>query len=118
MFVDFLEFTDGTTWGGDTSSTRDVLAGLRAGEEATAKRLRWLLVEQGSASFARELERADEDSSIPLGESWKWQNAFQQGRALIKQRVKNEARDFSATEIERVLSQPNDALDEIRRSAR
>lgn len=116
--IDFLEFTDGTTWGADTYSSREVLAGLRAGQEATANYLRRLIAAQGPTAFARELERADDDSGIPFGESPKWREGFQQGRTFIKARVKREAKDFSATEIERVLTQPIDALDEIRRSAR
>lgn len=116
--IDFLEFTDGTTWGADTYSSREVLTGMRAGEEATARYLLGLLTAQGPTTFARELERADDDSSIPLGESPKWREGFQRGMAFIRARVKHEARDFSATEIERALTQPIDALDEIKRSAR
>lgn len=116
--VDFLEFTDGTTWGPDTYSSREVLAGLRTGAKTAAKQWRQVLAAQGATGFARELERADDDSSIPLCESLKWREGFKQGIILIKERVKREARDFSPTEIERVLSQPIDALDELTRSAR
>jgi hypothetical protein len=49
--IDFLEFTDGTTWGADTYSSREVLAGMRAGEEAAARYLLWLLRARGPNAF-------------------------------------------------------------------
>jgi hypothetical protein len=114
--IDFVEFTDGTTWGGDTYSSGEVLAGMRAGARTATKHLRELLAAQGAVSFAGKLERATDDISIPVGHSSKWQEGFQRGVAFITERAKHEIKGFSTAEIERVLTLPVDALDEIKRS--
>jgi len=115
--IDFLEFTDGTTWGADTYSSAEVLAGMRAGAQAASRHLLQLLTELGPATFAKGLERPA-DVVIPDGHSTKWAEGFQRGTAFIMERTKHEIRDSSAAEVERVLSLPIDALDEIRRSNR
>ncbi|MEN3334767.1 MAG: hypothetical protein V7641_4132 [Blastocatellia bacterium] len=114
--IDFVEYTDGTTWGVDTYSSGEVLAGLRAGAQTATRYLHRLLTEQGAASFAGGLERAAGDVSIPVGHSSKWQEGFQRGVAFITERAKHEIGNSSPAEIERALSLPIDALDEIKRS--
>lgn len=114
--IDFVEFTDGTTWGVDTYSSGEVLAGLRAGAQTATKYLRRLLTEQGSASFAERLERVADDVSIPVGHSSKWQEGFQRGVAFISERVKHKIEGYSSAAIERALTLPIDALDEIKRN--
>jgi hypothetical protein len=114
--IDFVEFTDGTTWGVDTYSSSEVLAGMRAGALAATKYLHRLLTAQGAASFAATLERTADNISIPAGYASKWQEGFQRGVASITERAKREIENFSMVEIERVLALPIDALDEIKRS--
>lgn len=113
--VDFLEFTDGTMWGGDTYSSREVIAGMRAGEAATVNALRGLLAVEGISALKEALERSDDDASIPVGHSPKWQEGFERGMSLVKERVKHEAIQMAPAEIEMILARPIDALDEIKR---
>jgi hypothetical protein len=116
--IDFLEFTDDTTWGADTYSSAEVLAGMRVGARTAAENLLRSLTAQGSTTFAERMERAADVVSLPDGHSGKWREGFHRGAAFITERAKHEIRDSSAAEIERVLRLPIDALDEIKRSKR
>jgi hypothetical protein len=114
--IDFIEFTDGTTWGADTYSSAEVLAGMRAGARAATEHLLGMLTTQGATRFAEKLQRTADDVSVPVDHSTKWQEGFQRGVAFITERAKHEIGGLSTEEIQRALTLPIDALDEIKGS--
>ncbi len=110
--LDFVEFTDGSTWGADKYSSKELLAGLRAGAHAMTEHLLRALTENGPNALSAELN--DTDDHIDGGEqSPKWLEGFQRGKAFIKERAKHEIRTFSIVEARKALALPIDALDEI-----
>ncbi|HXU37815.1 MAG TPA: hypothetical protein VN937_15740 [Blastocatellia bacterium] len=112
--LDFVEFTDASTWGADTYSSKEVLAGLRAGARTMAKHLLGVLAEKGMNALSAELDQTGDDIGARDG-SAKWQEGFQRGASFIKARAKHEIKTFSNAEVERVLALPIDALDEIKK---
>lgn len=111
--LDFVEFTDGSTWGADKYSSKELLAGLRAGAHAMTEHLLRALTESPNALSA---ELTDTEDHIDGGEqSPKWLEGFQRGKAFIKERAKHEIRTFSVVEARKALALPIDALDEINR---
>lgn len=112
--LDFVEFTDGSTWGPDTYSSKEVLAGMRAGARTLTERLLRVLRERGLTALSKELDRADDDMDIQ-DRSAKWLEGFQRGKTLIRERAKREMKTLSNAEAQRVLTLPVDALDEIKR---
>ena len=113
--VDFVEFTDGTSWGTDTYSSKEVLAGMRAGARRTAAHLLRVFTASGANALSAELERIGNENDAAPEASEKWREGFQRGVAFIKERATREITVFSRREVERILTLPIDALDDIKK---
>jgi hypothetical protein len=100
--VDFVEFTDGTTWGADLCQYAERLAGERAGGAAAADRLLGLLAAGGPDAVIEavrgksgrgpeaEVKSIDErlsDITPPPGHSPAWEEGFRIGKRVIASRV-------------------------------
>jgi hypothetical protein len=113
--VDFVEFTDGTSWGTDTYSSKEVLAGMRAGARRTAAHLLRVFTGSGANALSAELERVGNENDVAAEASEKWREGFQRGVAFIKERAKREITIYSPRDVERILTLPIDALDDIKK---
>lgn len=136
--VDFVEFTDGTTWGADVCRSAERLAGQRAGVEATTARLLGLLagggpdavmeaVKEELKGFGTDavMNEADRlglvrrgtkavkaesgDATTPAEHSPVWQLGFFIGAKGIAQRVQRAVEASGSGKIEHTLRLPYDA---------
>ena len=107
--VDFVEFTDGTTWGDDRCEAAELLAGARAGGNAAIEMLRRILKQEGPKAvlqkiknYTLELEPSDEHSD-------RWKSAFRGAVRNVIDRVKRAYESEGLPEIETILNKPYDA---------
>lgn len=136
--VDFVEFTDGTTWGADVCRSAERLAGQRAGADAATVRLLGLLAGGGPDAVievvkeelegfgpdavmneavrlglaGRETKAVKEESSdvsTPPEHSPVWKLGFFIGTKGIAERVRRAVETYGSGEIEHTLRLPYDA---------
>jgi hypothetical protein len=107
--VDFVEFDDGLSWGLDTYKSAERLDGLRAGAHAAAQHLLKVLKAGGPATVFTALETDSMNLLPPSGHTDKWLEGFQEGISFIKERLKHNSPNRSASEIDFSLRQPVDA---------
>ena len=122
VWVDFVEFTDGTRWGVDECQTGEWLDGSDAGARAQRDQLLKILREEGAATvktfiYSNYHKRIDEDawkrSERPLlpiwpptGHSPRWDDGFTSGARSLVERVIEAERKWGPDEIEHELSRP------------
>lgn len=106
LWVDFVEFTDGTTWGPDTNKYSEHLAGRRAGMRAEAERLRGLLESRGVRAFVEALESAGAGAASPPGSSKQWEEGFGVGVTLKRGQVRRAYRSGGQAGAESELLRP------------
>ena len=107
--VDFIEFTDGATWGADVCHSAERLAGERAGGRAAASRLLELLAEGGPEAVKRAFGDGVSDVAPPAGHSTVWEEGFRIGVKVIAGRARRAVEEFGPEEIEHTLKRPYDA---------
>lgn len=88
VWVDFVEFTDGTSWGPNATKYSEDLAGRRAGVRAEADRLRELLKVEGEQAFAAALKSTAAVPNHPAGRSKQWEDGFSVGMMLKRGQVR------------------------------
>ena len=109
--VDFVEFTDGSTWGPDNYKSAEKLAGHRAGARVATRHLLKLLKAKGSIAVMNEVESEAIDILTPQGHSPEWADGFRFGIGYIQGRLKQVPKGSDTVKIEHVLRQPIDASD-------
>lgn len=88
LAVDLVEFADGTTWGPDAEKSSEILAGRRAGECATGRRLLKLYQEEGGQRTINSLGDRSLEAMPPDEATAEWKEGFQNGRNGIVHRLK------------------------------
>jgi len=89
LSIDFVEFEDGTTWGQDTQQSAENLAGQRVGGRETIKKLRELMLTQGSVNVANLVSGKNvEIVAPPSDQSEPWRYGFQTGHNVVLRRLK------------------------------
>jgi hypothetical protein len=122
VWVDFVEFTDGSRWGVDECQTGDWIDGLDAGARAQRDQFLKILREEGAAAvktfiYTNYHKRIDEEAwkrgerplvpiSPPTGHSPKWEEGFASGARSLVERVIDTERKWGLDEIEHELSRP------------
>src|SRR5262245_25289914 len=106
--IDYVEFTDGSSWGGDSCHSVEFLAGERAGGDAAIKLLRNMLKEQGDQAVIETI-RGGLKVEMPDKQSARWSEAFSRGVETIGYRVMDAYQKEGESEVEVVLSKPYDA---------
>lgn len=86
LAVDFVEFTDGSTWGQDLSESAQRLAGLRAGAKTAQEFLLKAEKQNGLDSFPKAFDDV-KDLLPPEGQSQHWKSGFKSGVNNIKSRM-------------------------------
>lgn len=111
LAVDFIEFTDGTTWGRDVYNTAERLAGQRAGGRAAAEYFKRALAKKGPSPLA-ELLGSEAELPIPEGHSPAWADGFRAGVGLIRVRLQaaHEKRG-KVEDVEAELQRPYDTAE-------
>lgn len=106
LWVDFVEFDDGTTWGADTAKYSEGLAGERAGARAESERLLRLL-ETGGLRAVMDAAAKGVTYTHPASESRSEQN-FLLGVRAARVRVKRAYQSGGLPAVESALRQPYD----------
>jgi hypothetical protein len=109
LSVDFVEFTDGPTWGADTCQSAERLDGQRTGARAATEALQKELDENGPAAVAKSLDTLPKEIIIPTDRSYIWQEEFRRGVENIIYRLRRVIEEGGPPEIEPALRQPYDA---------
>lgn len=109
LSVDFIEFTDGSTWGDDSFHSAQRLAGRRAGGRAAVKKFRERLKTGGPDILTDTViqnEIVQPDNQVA---SQDWQEGFQAGVGMVCNRLKNAKGRGGNVEVVRELEKPFDA---------
>lgn len=115
LTVDFVEFSDSTTWGTDTSKSRDILAGQRAGARLERQRLRDLLKSQGRAALANDIKTSAPGTIEALAghnKSSEWLIGFRNGVSAVRTRLERILQSNGTVKIEIELDKPFDTSEE------
>ena len=107
--VDFVEFTDGTTWGDDRCEAAELLAGARAGGNAAIEMLRRILKQEGPKAVLQKIKNYTLELEPPAGHSDRWKSAFHGAIRNVIDRVKRAYDSEELPEIETILNKPYDA---------
>jgi hypothetical protein len=109
LFIDFIEFTDGSTWGADGCESAQYLAGARAGARALAERLEKVFVDGGAKAVVNSVKGVVGEIEVPVAESNTWQAGFRAGVESMIDRLRQAVSDGGLQEIEPALKRPYDA---------
>jgi len=89
LSIDYVEFTDGTTWGKNTQRTAENIAGQREGRRQTAKKLREIFDNQGVGAVAGLVtQQGAEVVGPPAGRSPEWEYGFRVGHNSVLYHLK------------------------------
>jgi len=88
LSIDYVEFEDGSSWGKDTQSQSENIAGGRVGAEAAVEQLKKLVEKRDSAALTALLKNnlAELEVSLPEtsgNKSEKWKSGFRSGYKSI-----------------------------------
>jgi hypothetical protein len=110
--VDWVEFTDGATWGEDTCKSAESLAARRAGAREARRLLREVFESGGADAVLETLRQRGPKVSPPDGHPDAWKTGFLRGVEGYAERIRRADQEWGYTEIEHALRRPIDALDE------
>ncbi len=87
LAIDFIEFTDGSTWGKDLSNSAQQLAGLKTGIKTVLESLKESNQRGGIEAVIKTLNEMKE-LSPPDEQSEKWKRGFRSGSNTMKSIIK------------------------------
>jgi hypothetical protein len=107
LFVDFVEFEGGVTWGVDRFKSAERLSGQRAGARNESGRLLKSLDEKNVDLTAQLLAAEGSETVSPVGHSPEWSDGFREGvnfkRAQLKRIYLKEGTSGVMNELKRSL---------------
>lgn len=103
--VDFVEFTDGSTWGADVCQTAEGLAAGRAGARAARKLLLEIFAAEGAEAVGQIL-KSHLTAEPPENQSLKWKERFILGFQGYAEMIRQAYQEWGSTEIEHALKRP------------
>ncbi len=109
LFIDFIEFTNGSTWGADGCESAQYLAGARSGAGKLVERLEKVFVDGGSKAVVNSLKEVAGEIEMPVAESRTWQAGFRVGVESMIERLRQAVSDDGLPGIEPALKRPYDA---------
>lgn len=89
LFVDYVDFSDGTGWGDDLSSASITLAGERAGMREVIKYLRGVLAKTNIANLNTVLDSNLDEVRAPDAMPEKWRTGFQTGKLGMRSHLQS-----------------------------
>lgn len=87
--VDFVEFTDGTTWGADIYESRQKLAGLRAGARAGQEYLQKIIGQKGIEFVMEAVDELKNISPPDNIQNERWKKGFNLGLRVLSNHIKD-----------------------------
>lgn len=112
IWVDFVEFADGSVWGTDTCQSAEWLDGLRAGGRVARRLFTKQLRERGLDALMTRLYVDDPDLAPPEGHSDVWKKAFRGAVNSVRERIRSANEDGGLPEVEDTLKKAFDAADD------
>lgn len=109
LTLDFVEFSDGSTWGVDSCQSAERLSGLRAGAHAAKLRFKKKLDESGIDTLLAQLYANDPDLAPPEGHSDAWKAGFRGAINTLRERVRQANVEGGLPDVEAALQRPFDA---------
>jgi hypothetical protein len=106
--VDFVEFTDGSTWGEDVFESASRLAGQRVGAKAALERFRELRRQVEIEELIRVIDKEVEQITMPSDQKEIWKDGYKSGAASIRERIKRAYKNGGAAAAEAELKKPFD----------
>jgi hypothetical protein len=103
LAIDFIEFADGTTWGTDSFKVAERIAAQRYGARESVKHLLKIFNEGGAKAVMDALESGALNFSPPAGHSPEWNQAFANGKNVIRDRLKKAMEKGGLNQVEREL---------------
>lgn len=108
LSIDFVEFSDGTTWGPDSFNSADDLAGERVGLRSSVQSLSEILRTKGLSGVINNVASDVSGIPTPQGRSLSWERGFQRGARTVIERLnrayKKGGQGQLETEWERALA--------------
>jgi len=111
LSLDFVEFTDGSFWGGDTCQSAERLGGLRAGARAARAHFKKKLDEKGVDALVKGLYVDDPTLTLPEGYSDAWKAGFRGAVNTFRERIRQANVEGGLPEVEAALQRPFDTTD-------
>lgn len=108
VYVDFVEFDDGTTWGQDKFQAAELLAGQRAGAKAALDYLNKSEKEGGTSALVKISKLNAIPLTPPSNHSAQWLEGFRSGASIIQSRFQSAFNTGNLTEAESILRKPFD----------
>lgn len=109
LSLDFIEFTDDSTWGADGCQSAASLAGMRAGARKVTEVLETIFAEGGGRAVVEALGSIRGEIETPNIESAIWQSGYRSGIEGMIQRLRELISDVGLSEVGAALKQPYDA---------
>ena len=110
LSVDYVEFTDGTTWGPDAFKSAERVAGCRAGAEAERELLLKVLTEGGVTAVLRDLDAGLPERVVPSGHTPEWEQNFTLGVKNFRTRLQRLQSEEGTAAVENLLRNPFDIM--------
>ncbi|HEV7743669.1 MAG TPA: hypothetical protein VGO56_01615 [Pyrinomonadaceae bacterium] len=107
--VDFVEFSDGSTWGTDRCQMKEYLDGYRSGLRAARELFKKAVPEVGGEQLIAELSKGPVEIEVPQGHSARWITSFKSGVEGMRSSVLRAYQERGVPEIKIELSRPIDA---------
>jgi hypothetical protein len=105
VFVDYVEFSDGTRWGVDSVNLAERSAGQRAAAYILSKRLLNILNNGNPADVMTAIGKGIANIEPPPGRSTEWKEGFRQGCKAIEQQLKRAQMKGGLNQIDPELRQ-------------
>jgi hypothetical protein len=105
LSVDYVEFSDGTKWGGDSAKSAERTAGQRAAAYVLSKRLLKILSTGNPDDVMSALETNAAKIEPPAGRSDEWKEGFRHGNSVVIGRLKRAQQKGGSLQVERELRQ-------------
>ncbi|HMF56608.1 MAG TPA: hypothetical protein VK619_09710 [Pyrinomonadaceae bacterium] len=105
LSVDYVEFSDWTNWGPNSTGVAELSAGQRAAAYMLSKKLLSILNTGGPSAVMNALETGVANIEPLAGHSDQWQTGFRSGRVFVAERLKRAQNTGGLDQVERELRQ-------------
>ena len=108
LSIDYVEFSDGSSWGEDSYRASERLAGLRAGARDETKLTESIMKSTGSLTLGRGAENA-RNIVIPPNHTEAWMIGYKNGRDFRLSQIEKALSESGIQGVRILLSMPYDA---------
>jgi hypothetical protein len=105
LSVEYVDFSDGTTWGTDSSKVAEELSGERAGMVIMSEKLIKVLNVQDNSEIFKRIDLVAAAMEPPTGRSDTWKQGFQRASRSVANRLKRAGNKGGWIQIDAELQQ-------------